>query len=133
MKRNILSILTFAILGSLFAGYLSFQKLTTKTCVLTEGCGYLFGIPSCVYGFVLFFLILIFALVTMFSEETNMKKTIKIISLIGILYSFGFSIYDLFLAPINILNGAKFTLFLPSCIYGLIFYLIIFIFSNKRQ
>jgi hypothetical protein len=131
MKRNIIPILIFSIIGSLFAGYLSYKKLTSNTCVLTEGCANFLGLPTCVYGFLMFFLIFALALIVM-TANINLRKPIRIISIIGILFSGSFSVYELFLAPFNILNGAKFSLLLPSCVYGALMFLIIFILERKK-
>jgi uncharacterized membrane protein len=52
-------ILVIAIGGMLFSGYLSYGELIQQTCVLGGGCSSLFGIPVCVYGFVMYTLVLI--------------------------------------------------------------------------
>lgn len=128
VNNQISRLVLLALAGTLFAGYLSYNKFFAKTCVLTEGCSYLFGIPTCFYGFTLFFLIFI---LSFSSVMTGIKfgKAIRFISILGILFSGSFTIYELFFAPINILNGASYSLLLPSCAYGLVFFLVIWILS----
>lgn len=118
----------FALIGTIFSGYLSYQKLFSNVCPLTEGCALLFGLPTCVYGFVLFFLTFILALSGM-TSRIHFSQAIRFISLVAVLFTGYYAIYDLFFAPLNLLNGAVFTLFLPSCVYGFILFLTIYILS----
>lgn len=118
------AILVLSILGTLFAGYLSFEKFFSNVCVLSEGCSELFGIPTCLYGFVLFFILTMLSLVS-FLSDSKFSKGINLIAIIGFLFSLYFSVYELFFAPINILNGANYSLILPSCVYGMILYIVI--------
>ena len=52
------TILIISIAGMLFSGYLSYSELFAGTCPL-GGCQYVLGAPSCVYGFVMYLVILI--------------------------------------------------------------------------
>ena len=52
-------ILVISLGGMLFSGYLSYGELIQKICPLGGGCSNLFGLPTCVYGFVMYTLILL--------------------------------------------------------------------------
>lgn len=126
---HISPIVFIALLGTLFAGYLTYQKMFVSVCPLTEGCSYFLGLPTCFYGFVLFALIFILGLASMVSRG-HFTDGIRFFAMIGVLFSGYFAIYDLFIAPLNILNGAVYTLLLPSCVYGLVGFIVITILSR---
>ena len=52
-KTSLLAVLIIGIVGVLFSGYLSFAELFQKTCPV-GGCVFVLGLPSCVYGFVMY-------------------------------------------------------------------------------
>ena len=55
----LISILTLA--GVLFAGYLSYSEIFMKKCLIGN-CTVISGIPACVYGMIMFLIILIIAI-----------------------------------------------------------------------
>ncbi len=55
------TILVISIAGLLFSGYLSFGELFQKTCS-TGGCSELGGVPTCVYGFVMYLIVFVVSL-----------------------------------------------------------------------
>ena len=60
IKKGILKILSFSILGTLFAGYFTFKEIPL---LFSKGLGaYVLGLPTCALGLVFFLLILIVAL-----------------------------------------------------------------------
>jgi len=61
-QTSLTVILIFAIAGLLFSGYFSFSEVFTGKCAV-GGCAMVFGIPTCVYGFVMYLIIFIFALI----------------------------------------------------------------------
>lgn len=67
-------ILIISIIGMLFSGYLSYKELFAESC--TSGCrlsansSTIGGIPVCVYGFVMYFLVFIITIL-------GLKKTDK--------------------------------------------------------
>ena len=66
IKTTLKGILLVSIVGMLFSGYLTLTKLLTGTCALGT-CEYLVGIPTCVYGFIMYmiiFLISVFGLMS---------------------------------------------------------------------
>jgi hypothetical protein len=125
---KIASILTFA--GVLFAGYLSAIKLFSGTCAFNESCPYFLGYPACWYGFIFFVVMFGAALYgkSHVSEGRKMANTIATISLIGILFAGQFVVREIldWIAT----GKTTYALFLPTCAYGLIFYILIFIFSG---
>jgi len=118
MKNKQISILILSLIGTLFAGYLAFTKLFSGTCSLTEGCSYFMGYPTCIFGFIFFLILFILSL---FSFKHNTKTPTLIVSILAILFSGYFTIVD-----IQQWTG-HYSLGLPSCIYGLILFVLIFI------
>jgi uncharacterized membrane protein len=45
-------------IGVLFSGYFSYSELVSGKCP-TGGCAAIFGIPICVYGFIMFLMLFI--------------------------------------------------------------------------
>ena len=112
--------------GFLFSGYLSAIKLFEHTCAFNSPCPYFLGYPSCWYGFSMFTIILIASISNWYKSEylNRATKVISIVSGLGILFSGYFTIPEIekFMTYLN--TGAK--LNLPTCAFGLIFYIIIF-------
>lgn len=125
MKKSLITILIFTIIGTLFSGYLTFTKLISGLCPLTEGCYYLFGYPTCLFGFIFFLALLISSLIAI--KKQKAISWIFWISLVAILFSGYFSYKEIFY-PLCI-GRCVYSLLIPSCIYGLFMYIIIFIFS----
>jgi hypothetical protein len=131
MNKKILSIFWLALAGVLFAGYLSYVKLFSGTCALSEGCSYFMGLPTCIFGFILYLSIFILSTIALF-RKVHFRRTIGIISFGGILFSGYFSMYEIFFAPLNMFNGASYTLGLPSCTYGFLMFIIVFFIAMKK-
>jgi uncharacterized membrane protein len=55
-------ILVISLGGMAFSGYLTFGELVQKTCALGGGCSSVFGLPACVYGFVMYTIVFIISL-----------------------------------------------------------------------
>ncbi|MCX6815602.1 MAG: hypothetical protein NT120_02000 [Candidatus Aenigmarchaeota archaeon] len=123
----------FSLIGVLFSGYLTFAKLVLGTCPLTEPCAYFLGQPTCMFGFVFFIILFIASVLLMFKKYNEIKliKVLTYISLIAIIFSFYFSYVDLFLTACP--GGCKFSMLLPTCVYGLVFYIIVFAASYKMK
>jgi uncharacterized membrane protein len=70
MKKEVSlkTILIISIAGLLFSGYLSFNELIKNSCPL-GGCSNLFGVPVCVYGFVMYLVIFIIAILGLKSKK----------------------------------------------------------------
>ena len=56
------TILVFSIAGMLFSGYLSYGELIKGICPIGGGCTNLLGLPTCVYGFIMYALVFIFTI-----------------------------------------------------------------------
>lgn len=119
--------------GLLFSGYLSFTKFFTSTCAFNEPCPYFLGYPACYFGFAMFLVIFLSAIygLTKNTSLKNVNKIIKIVSFLGIIFAGYFTIPEI----MNLLSGIKtnYSLILPTCSYGLIFYVIIFTISFKHK
>ena len=61
MKKEIALKIIFwiSLAGMLFSGYLSYSELFLGVCALGEGCKFLLGLPSCVYGFIMYLAVFI--------------------------------------------------------------------------
>jgi hypothetical protein len=130
MKKHIKVIFIFSLIGILFSGYLTFSKLFSDTCPLKEGCSYFLGYPACFYGFVLFLILFIISLTLMLNniDHNNLVKIIFYVSLLGIIFSTYTSLKEIINPPC--LNGVcSYSLLIPTCVYGLMMYIIIFVTS----
>lgn len=126
-------IVYLALAGTLFAGYLSFKKLITNVCAFNEGCPYFLGYPACWFGFGLFLIILAMSLVGLFKKNKGetMRRFVILFSLLGILFAGRFVIQEIIQYFNN--SSASYALILPTCAYGLIFYMIIFVISLRAN
>jgi uncharacterized membrane protein len=64
MKKQtaLIIILIIAIAGLLFSGYLSYSEIFKKFCALGT-CTAVSGVPACVYGFVMYLILLVVAII----------------------------------------------------------------------
>lgn len=116
-------IFIFSIIGVLFSGYLTIAKFITGYCPITESCALFLGQPACLYGLIMFLIIFTASLISLIKRKlTCANKIIFIFSLLGIIFSGYFSFIELTSGKMG-----TYALFLPSCVYGLAIYLIIFI------
>ncbi len=115
--------------GTMFAGYLAFSKMILGTCALGEACVNILGLPSCVYGFCLFAAILAvsgYAVIAKVSE-TWVEKTLQVLGIVGVIFSAYVSILDI--GP-WLSSGASYSLVLPSCVYGLAFFIAVLVLAS---
>lgn len=118
--------------GVLFSGYLSAVKFFTSTCALNEPCPYFLGYPACWYGFAMFLAIFITAILGLLKrvEPKQVVKAHLIISSAGILFATYFTIPEID----RLMSGtSNYALGLPTCAYGLVFYIIIFILAFGQR
>lgn len=116
----------FSIAGLLFAGYLSAVKLFSGTCAVRESCPYFLGWPVCVYGFIFYLILsgLSFAITTKRMDMYKGMQSIAGVSFVGIIFSGYFSAIQL---PALVKNGfTAYTFGVPTCMLGLVMYMIIF-------
>ena len=112
-------------LGLLFSGYLSAVKLFSNTCAFSEPCPYFLDYPACWYGFAMYlimFIVTMFALNGKLNVYTAMKTNI-IISFTGIIFAGNFAVPEILKSQVTGVLGFS------TCMYGFIFYILIFIFS----
>jgi len=129
MKKIILGM---SIGGVLFAGYIISIKLFSQTCPFNETCPVFLGYPACYFGFVMYALLTFYS--TMLVLGKNPEKSlnsIRLVSFFGILFAGYFTLSEL---PLLFQQGLKaYTLGLPTCAYGLIFYVLIFSASFSKN
>lgn len=121
-KRWIQIVFSLAVAGLIFSGYLSSVKLLSGSCAFNETCPYFLGYPACWYGFVMY-LVMVVATGLGLLKKINDKKvfiTDIVVSAIGIIFTGSFVMQEVAQSR---LTGA---LGLSTCVYGLIFYLLIF-------
>jgi uncharacterized membrane protein len=68
-KTALKTILGISIAGMLFSGYLSYSELFKGTCAIGGGCSMLAGLPTCVYGFVMYLIVFIIAILGLRSKK----------------------------------------------------------------
>lgn len=71
MKKHIAlkTILIISIVGLLFSGYMSYTELFKGVCAAGGGCSNIGGIPTCVYGFIMYLVVFIISLIGLKSKE----------------------------------------------------------------
>lgn len=60
-KYALIFISILSLLGVLFAGYLSYSEIFMERCLIGS-CTVVSGIPACVYGMIMFLIILVIAI-----------------------------------------------------------------------
>ncbi len=120
--------------GTLFAGYLSGVKLITGTCAFNETCPYFLGYPSCWYGFGMFLAMTLVAAAALLKkiDAARAARAIAGISFAGILFA-GYFVVDEIVQWLSVPAVTRYGLVLPTCVYGLAFYVIIFALSVRRM
>jgi hypothetical protein len=119
--------------GTLFAGYLSGIKLFTSTCAFNEPCPYFLGYPACWYGFAMFSTMFIAALLGYLGKIAYDKalKTDLIVSGLGVIFAGYYVVQEVlqWLAA----GSKEYALLLPTCAYGLIFYVTIHLLCHRQD
>lgn len=62
-KKYLKAIFIISLIGVLFSGYLSYIEITTETCKLESSCSSFLMMPACVYGLVMYFIIMLISLI----------------------------------------------------------------------
>jgi hypothetical protein len=128
MKHHLYWLLGLSIAGLLFSGYLSAVKLITNSCALGESCPYFLGRPACWYGFAMY-VILTLAVIWALAKPSGFKKSAKavvIVSGLGVIFSGSFVVQEISLW-MRLGHILPYAMGLPTCAYGLIFYVAIFV------
>lgn len=111
-----------SIAGLLFSGYLSGVKFFSNICALGESCPYFIGLPACYFGFVMYLAITFMV----FKEK---YKGVFLVSILGILFAGYFVTTEL---PILFSKGfGAYAMGLPTCAWGLMFYIAISVISFR--
>ena len=82
-------LLVLIVFGMGFSGYLATSVLLSSTCPLNGGCTIVFGYPSCLYGFVMYTIMLVILLLTWSGRVvfSTGRRLILIVSVIGMLFA----------------------------------------------
>lgn len=82
-------LLVVIVFGMGFSGYLTAGVLLSSSCPLNGGCTRVLGYPSCMYGFIMYTLMLILLLLTWKGKIifATGRKLILVVSAIGMLFS----------------------------------------------
>jgi uncharacterized membrane protein len=62
-------ILGISVAGMLFSGYLSYGEVVQKVCPIGGGCSSLLGLPTCVYGFVMYLAVFVVSVAGLRSKK----------------------------------------------------------------
>ena len=72
-QTSLKTILVISIAGLLFSGYLSYGELFAKSCYAASlglgACRVVSGVPACVYGFVMYLIVFIIAILGINSKN----------------------------------------------------------------
>ncbi|MEK6815981.1 MAG: hypothetical protein AABY09_00050 [Nanoarchaeota archaeon] len=114
------ALLLISLSGSMFAGYLAYSKIFANVCPFNEPCSHLWGYPTCLYGFVMFFTILILSLIMLRKYSKKLMLASSLISAAGILFATYFTYKDM--SGCSLIE-CDYAMVLPTCAYGLIFFI----------
>ncbi len=121
------TILFYCTLGGLvFSGYMSGVKFFTSQCAFGETCPLFFGFPACYFGFFMFLIMCVSAGLLVFSSLPRKVLLLDIVStaFLGILFAGYFTMREL---PLLFEQGVAAYMFgLPTCAFGLVFFILIF-------
>ncbi|MFH1047525.1 MAG: hypothetical protein V1738_04435 [Patescibacteria group bacterium] len=126
VEKYLKTALPLSFAGVLFAGYMTGVKWLSGTCAFNETCPTLLGQPACAYGFVIFTAMLVVTVVWMKKEKKNLcafRQNLMLSSL-GILFSGYFAVPEII---VFVRGKSSYMLGLPTCAYGLFFYIAIFV------
>ncbi|HTM68077.1 MAG TPA: hypothetical protein VL426_02155 [Candidatus Binatia bacterium] len=131
-KNHLKTAFVLALGGTLFAGYLSAIKLFTGTCAFNETCPYFLGYPSCWYGFGMFLSMAVVSAAGLLGKLPAAKaaRANAWIALAGTLFA-GYFVSTEVAAWLGRPAASRYGLVLPTCVYGLVFYVIILALSVR--
>jgi hypothetical protein len=131
MKKYLKTVLALSLGGTLFAGYLSGIKLFSGQCAFNEPCPYFLGYPACWYGFAMFLAMFLTTTAALLGklDAVKAKKANAAIAALGILFAGRYVVEE-------VANWFRYgfswsQLGLPTCVYGLVFYIAIFAVSVR--
>lgn len=122
--------LGLALGGTAFSGYLSAVRLLTGSCAFNESCPFFLGYPACWYGFAMFASMFATGLAACYGnlKAESAARVIGSISFLGTVFAGRFVWIEIssYLASGN----PGYPLVLPTCVYGLVFYLAVLVLSG---
>jgi hypothetical protein len=118
--------------GFLFSGYMSGVKFFTSTCAYQEPCPLFLGYPACYFGFGLFTVLFLASVLTCANKvpARRSRSILRIAAGAGVVFAGYFLTQEIsgFIAT----GFQPGELFLPTCAYGLVFFLSICALSFYR-
>jgi len=125
MRTRPVALFVLASAGLLFSGYLSAVKLLSGSCAFNEPCPYFLGYPACWYGFAMYLVMFLVTAAALAWKEKVKRAVVAdaVVSFIGILFAGNFVVQEI---ARSAFTG---TLGFSTCVYGLVFYVAIFIVS----
>jgi hypothetical protein len=127
--KNHYVMFAFIAMGLAFSGYLSGVKLFSDTCAFGSSCPIFLGYPACYTGFIVYAIIALIAIISLFKKELSRAMLVAItgVSFFGVLFSGKLTLLEM---SVLFEEGlAAFVQSLPLCSVGLIVYIVIFILS----
>lgn len=123
---------SLSLAGTLFAGYLSGVKLLSKSCAFGESCPLFLGYPACYFGFAIFASLLAVSGWALAQKRTDAApvKALLALSALGTAFAGSFVVAEIasWVAAGSI---ALYGLGFPTCVYGLLFYVLLLILSAR--
>jgi hypothetical protein len=128
VEKYIKIVLPLTAAGIIFAGYMTGVKWFSGTCAFNETCPELFGQPTCFYGLIIFSAMFAVALSYRVRKQypIGAVRTVLGLSLVGGIFSAVYAVPEI----ANLISGGSdYMLGMPTCAYGMFFYLVIIIFT----
>jgi uncharacterized membrane protein len=131
-KTHDLVNLLLTLSGFLFSGYLSSVKLFTSNCWASEPCPLFLGYPACYFGFALFSVLFVASLLA-FCHKISIRTSqygLRVVAFCGTLFAGYYVVQEIIrYRATGLLAGA---LVLPTCAYGLVFFVLILAVSFRK-
>jgi|WetSurMetagenome_2_1015567.scaffolds.fasta_scaffold330062_2 hypothetical protein len=129
LVKNVKYSIVLTLAGTIFTAYLIAVKIISRNCAFNEPCPEILGITACYLSFATFIVMFIIASIGSFTNKYHKQLSLAnmIISGLGIIFSSHFTIMEI--EQFFKHESIAYTLLIPTCIYGLIFYVTIFIIS----
>ncbi|MBI5037679.1 MAG: hypothetical protein HZC01_03190 [Candidatus Kerfeldbacteria bacterium] len=132
-KKTIIAVLIFSFFGVLLSGYLSYWNLFGPSCHVGPlnwlvSCGgpgkvLIFGQPTCIYGFGMFFSVMVLSVIALATlPKRGLVRALMTLGVVGTLFSAGLIIYEVWILKLAFTG-------LPACVYGFVLYVGILISS----
>jgi hypothetical protein len=125
---RIYAILTLAIAGAIFSGYLSAVKLFSAACALTVPCPLFLGQPACYFGFAMFVALAVLAF--LWALGCELRAWVVGLSACGACFALYFTALEW--GALMALASHFSWLAVPSCAVGLMVYLAVLWLSLRQ-